>query len=172
MKIVISLLAFLILSSNAFSSVAYVENSDYRCSNGKTYDVLTHYIGGWGPGGWTLIALCPQGILSENFYSGREMEIRMIHKEVNACLDNKNKGAKKCKKEFIKNNGQEGEGSFDIIHFDAVKGPTCKDLISKIPEEINNIKSLIESYPEYYNEKKDLEPLIKKLELAKQDCQK
>lgn len=168
-RFLLSLVATFLLSSSAFASVAYIDNSDYRCSDGKTYDVLRLYQGGWGPGSWRLVAACDQGILNENTYNGRYMDMRDSDPEVASCMDQDTPAVRKCYQEFIDNNGRQGRNLPDLKHFDGVVGATCDDRISKAQDKVDERREAIERNSPYTSQA-DLDEALRHYGLAVREC--
>jgi hypothetical protein len=144
----IILIVFSLLSSHAIASVSsFIDSSDYRCSNGTTYDVLRHYTGSW-----SLLAVCGQGLLKNNSYNGSVYPIKDSHPEIVKCGEQNTPALRKCFKEFINNNGNKGGELSDIKHFDGDVGPTCGDRLSKAKEKTELIREGLKSNHEFYSQ--------------------
>lgn len=102
-------LAFsLLFSINTFASYSYIAHTNFHCSDGKTYNLLTDVSGGWGPETRKVIGMCKAGIISltkdEVYNVGLVWGggIEGVHEEVRSCLKDESSRTVACWKEYQK----------------------------------------------------------------------
>ncbi len=114
MKKLIVLFA-LLFSPNTPASVMYIQANHFVCSDTKIYDVARVYHGGWGPGSWSLVALCSQGTLTLDEYNGRVLDPRKSHPDIDKCMSEDAPALRVCFANFIELNGKNGDGEMPTI---------------------------------------------------------
>ncbi len=165
------------MTTHALGSVVFSDNSDYQCSNGKTYDVLRGYSGGWGTSHWQLLAVCSQEILKKNRYEYNGNDSEESRLEIEKCVKEVTPEVEKCYEEFVALNGSNGASDLPLIkHFNGTVGATCEDKISKAKDDVDLIRADINnpyfSYAKEYLDllKKDLDDAIRIYGLVVQEC--
>ena len=111
MKILITISLFFIFITNIYSSVLLLSKDKFTCSDGTNYDVVRHYVGGWGPGRWEQVAFCEYGTLTQESYNGRVYFPIDAHIDIKNCAEANSEEIQKCYSEFIEINTTSGEGA-------------------------------------------------------------
>lgn len=98
-----------VFMSSSHASVNIIQADRYACSNGKNYDLLRSYSGGWGSSTWELKGMCSGGTLSSRIYDYIFLP-ENTHPEVKACMEEDTKALRFCFEEFKRLNGEKGVG--------------------------------------------------------------
>lgn len=90
--------------------------SDYRCTNGQNYHVVSEHRGGYGVTTWSISAFCSDHIMSRASYIGYGLSTQ-DSQEISDCQNQISTSLAICFDEYRSLNDQEGRGVMPaIIH--------------------------------------------------------
>jgi hypothetical protein len=116
MKQIIGVLITTVITFSAHASIVLYRVSDYRCSNGENYHVVSEHISGYGTTSWHTLYFCSDHILTQSSYNGHSTNARE-EQELGECEDQASLSVAICFDEYRSLNNQEGRGAMPaIIH--------------------------------------------------------
>ncbi len=102
----------LFFSLNAIGAENGYAVNTFTCSDGAQYNAVRYVSGERNDQGWTFVAVCDPGTVSQTAYAGEVVSINEAHEDIQACANQQQADdrddIRRCNDEFIDRNGLRG----------------------------------------------------------------